>query len=245
MNPPRRLRPAAAALALTLLAASAARAGPPFLTDDPEPVELGHWEFYLASQWSMARHDAAGTCPHVEVNRGALTDVQLHAIVPAALAVDNGLPSRFGLGDVELGVKWRFVEEGSRRPQVGIFPLLDLPTGSQRRGLGQGSASGLLPVWLQKSSGAWLTYGGGGLRWGPDGNALVAGWLVQRQISPRVAAGVEGFLTDPVSGAADQAQLNAGLIVDFSKQRHLLMSAGPSFGGGATLQAYLAYLLTI
>src|ERR1019366_8989957 len=27
-----------------------APAGPPFLTDDPEPVEYQHWEFYLASQ---------------------------------------------------------------------------------------------------------------------------------------------------------------------------------------------------
>jgi hypothetical protein len=27
-----------------------ASAGPPYTTDDPEPVELHHWEVYLASQ---------------------------------------------------------------------------------------------------------------------------------------------------------------------------------------------------
>jgi hypothetical protein len=52
-----------------LVAASAAFysalawAGPPFLTDDPEPVEFKHWEFYAATQWSATHHAVAGTCP--------------------------------------------------------------------------------------------------------------------------------------------------------------------------------------
>ena len=105
-------------------------AGPPFLTDDPEPVDLGHWEVYGASQWSFARHDASGTSPHVEVNYGAVPELQLHAIVPAVLALASGAPAEYGIGDVELGAKYRFVDEGERRPQVGTFPLLLLPTGS-------------------------------------------------------------------------------------------------------------------
>ena len=31
---------------LAVLAVSPASAGPPFLTDDPEPTETGHWEIY-------------------------------------------------------------------------------------------------------------------------------------------------------------------------------------------------------
>lgn len=31
---------------LGLLAPATAWAGPPFLTDDPEPTETGHWEIY-------------------------------------------------------------------------------------------------------------------------------------------------------------------------------------------------------
>src|SRR5882724_10068903 len=48
------------------------RGGPPFATDDPEPVEYRHWEIYLASQYQHATDGAAGTLPHVEVNYGAL-----------------------------------------------------------------------------------------------------------------------------------------------------------------------------
>ena len=46
-------------------------------------------------------------------------------------------------------------------PQVGIFPLLEVPTAAQE-GLGNGHATAFLPLWLQKSWGKWTVYGGGG-----------------------------------------------------------------------------------
>jgi len=60
-----------------VLGSRPAWAGPPYLTDDPEPVDFGHWEFYAASQWSVDRGAATGTLPHVEVNYGALPEVLL------------------------------------------------------------------------------------------------------------------------------------------------------------------------
>lgn len=139
-------------------------AGPPFLTDDPEPVKFKHWEFYTAAKWTGARSSASGTLPHIEVNYGVLPNVQLHTIVPAVLAWTQREGVAYGLGDIELGVKLRFVDEGEWRPQIGIFPLVDLPTGSKQRGLGTGAVQSLLPLWLQKSFGPWTTYGGGGLK---------------------------------------------------------------------------------
>jgi hypothetical protein len=220
-------------------------AGPPFLTDDPEPVELKHWEFYAASQWSAERHAVSGTAPQVEVNYGALPNLQLHVIVPAAVAGSSGSALEYGLGDVELGAKFRFVEEGEWRPQVGVFPLVTLPTGSQRRGLGAGRTQGLVPLWIQKSVGPWTTYGGGGLRFAADGRAAVLGWLVQRKVSEPIALGAEVYVTAPLNGEAAQVQLNLGTVVDFSEQQHLLLSTGPSFGTSTKGQAYLAYQLTI
>ena len=37
-------------LLLLPLCSLTALAGPPFVTDDPEPVDYQHWEFYIASQ---------------------------------------------------------------------------------------------------------------------------------------------------------------------------------------------------
>ena len=220
-------------------------AGPPFLTDDPEPVELKHWEFYAGSQWSAERHAAFGTAPHVEVNYGALPNLQLHVIVPAVLAWSSGSAVKYGLGDIELGTKFRFVEEGEWRPQVGVFPLITLPTGSKDRGLGAGKAQALVPLWIQKSFGPWTTYGGGGLRFASEGRAAVLGWLLQRKIAEPIALGAEVYVTAPLNGDAAQVQLNLGTVVDFSNEHHLLLSAGPSFGTSAEAQAYLAYQLTI
>lgn len=47
-RPDRRLATAVAWLALA--APGTALAGPPYATDDPEPVEYRHWEIYIASQ---------------------------------------------------------------------------------------------------------------------------------------------------------------------------------------------------
>jgi hypothetical protein len=241
----RRATIVAALIFSSTLAGNEASAGPPFLTDDPAPVDLGHWEFYLASQWTLARRTASGTVPHFEVNYGALPGLQLHAIVPATLAWQSGAPVQYGLGDIELGAKYRFVDEGDRRPQIGVFPLVLLPTGSQERGLGAGTTQVLLPIWIQKSFGPWTTYGGGGVHLASGDDDVVAGWLLQRLLFGKLTLGTEAFFTIPLNGDPVELQLNVGVIADFSSRHHVLASAGPAFGGDARAQAYLAYQLTI
>jgi hypothetical protein len=231
-------------MAAALLRGTNAWAGPPFLTDDPEPVPFKHWEFYLASQWDVARHEATGTAPHIEVNYGVLPNLQLHTIVPAALAWSDGRGVEYGPGDIELGTKLRFVEEGAWRPQIGVFPLLTVPTGSKARGLGAGAVEAFLPLWIQKSVGAWTTYGGGGVRLAGDGDALALGWLVQRELAEAIALGVEVYVSIPVNGDSVRTQTNLGAVINLSDLQHVLVSGGPSFGTDAFMQAYLAYQLT-
>ena len=228
---------------LALLRCGLAHAGPPFLTDDPEPIEPGHWELYAASQGAFARDAAFVTAPHLEANYGAGPGVQFHAIVPAAISWARGDHAHYGLGDVEVGVKLRFVDTDGW--QLGVFPLITLATGSERLGLGGGRTGGLLPLWLQKDAGAWKTYGGGGYRFAAEGDAVVLGWLVQRRLCDGLALGVEAFATIPVDQALVALALNLGLVADLSDVQHLLLSAGPSFHGDVIAQAYLAYQLTL
>jgi len=227
------------------LSAIPAWAGPPYLTDDPEPVELGHWEFYLASQWTATRDKAEGTSPHVEVNYGALPELQLHVIVPTALALASGQPARYGLGDIELGAKYRFVEERGWRPQLGTFPLVLVPTGSEARGLGAGKTQVFVPLWAQKSVGPWTTYGGGGLLFESGERDVVAGWLVQRKLLEELSLGMEAFLTVPLKGGPTEVRVNLGMVIDITAHHHVLLSGGPAFGGDTGGQGYAAYQLTI
>src|SRR5262249_26037122 len=120
--------------ALAALAASA-RAGAPFVTDDPEPVEPGHWEVFLASQLSHDPGGWSGAAPFVDANYGAVENLQLHLLVPVAVSAPEHGPNHWGLGDSEVGAKFRFVQETENRPQVGVYPIVVLPTGDEAHGL--------------------------------------------------------------------------------------------------------------
>ena len=106
-----------------------ALAGPPFITDDPEPVDLGHWEAYVFSAGASGQGDTTGLGPSVEVNYGAAPGVQLHVIAGMAYDDQPGGNLEMGLSDTELGAKIRFVNPGKDDwyPQVGIFPSIEHP----------------------------------------------------------------------------------------------------------------------
>jgi hypothetical protein len=227
-------------------------AGPPFVTDDPEPVEYQHWEVYLASQLARDADGWSGTSPHVEVNYGVVTNLQLHLIAPIAFSAPEHGPKEFGYGDTELGTKYRFVQETTWCPQIGVFPLLEVPTGGRERGLGTGHVHAFLPVWMQKSWGVenrqWTSYGGGGYWINPgEGNRdwWFVGWLLQRQITDKLTLGTEVFheTVQQQDGRSD-TWINPGLIFDFSDTYHLLLSAGHTVQGPGQFQSYVAFQLT-
>ncbi len=225
-----------------------ALAGPPFVTDDPEPVELHHWEFYLGSLNSKIGGDWSGTAPHVEINYGAITNLQLHLIAPLGYSAPRGAANHFGYGDTEVGAKYRFVQETDRMPQIGVFPLLEIPTGSQRNALGNGSLQAFLPLWLQKSWGKWTAYGGGG--YGINSGAghqdwQFAGGMLQRQVCSNAVVGLEIYhRTAQQIGGRDDTAFNLGTIIDFNEHHHLLLSAGRSIDGPTAFQSYIAYQFT-
>ena len=223
---------AALSLATALLAAAPAHAGPPFITDDPEPVDLGHWEVYAFSAGAAGPADASGVGPSIEVNYGAAPNLQLHFIGNLAYDDPAGGPAVMGLGDTELGAKYRFITPGKDDwfPQVGVFPLVEIPTGDAKRNLGAGYTQVFLPVWVQKDFGKWTTYGGGGywINPGPGNrNYWFTGWLLQRQVTDKLALGAELFhQTSSMVGRGDTTGFNLGGIYDFTEHYHLLFSAG-------------------
>jgi hypothetical protein len=219
-------------LAAAFLAAAPARAGPPFITDDPEPVDLGHWEVYVFSAGAIGPGDASGLAPAIEVNYGAAPDLQLHVIADAAYDEPSGGHGEMGLGDTELGAKYRFITPSKDDwwPQVGVFPLIEVPTGNAKRGLGAGSVQAFLPLWIQKDFGKWTTYGGGGYWINPGAgnrNYWFAGWLLQRQVTEKLALGAEVFhQTSSMVGRGQASGFNLGGVYDFTTHYHLLFSAG-------------------
>lgn len=246
----------AAALAVVLFGlCGRAWAGPPFRTDDPEPVPWRHWEVYIAST-GFYSHLLGGfsTLPHVEVNYGPVPGVQLHMIAPMVISAPAGGPRAYGYGDTELGMKVRFHDQTKYLPEVGTFPLVEAPSGDAARGLGAGYTQVFIPIWLQKDWGgkpddpAWTSYGGGGWWRNPgpgNRNWFFFGWELQRNLSDKLMIGGEVFheganTTAPGGGTG----FNLGGQINFSEHRHLLYSAGLDNQSGRSFIWYGAYQWT-
>lgn len=231
-----------------LLAALPVWAGPPFRTDDPQPVDYQHWELYLFSTATHVEGATAGAFPATEANYGVVPNLQLHVGASLAFYDPTGGSTQWGYGDSEFGAKFRFIQEDPSgwRPQIAIYPIAEAPTGDASRNLGTGYFHLYLPIWIQKSFGPWTTYGGGGywINPGPGNqNYWYAGWQVQRQITDDFTFGVEVFhQTAATVGGDDSTGFNFGGIYDFNEHYHLLFSAGRGVQNSATTNQFSYYL---
>lgn len=244
-------------LALAALGASAALAGPPYLTDDPEPVPEHHWELYTFATRDQARGANTVAAPAIEVNNGVAPNTQAHLIIPEAYLSQDGVVTR-GLGDLEVGVKYRFLTEANSRPEIGIFPLIEIPTGDQAKGLGNGRAYFKAPIWLQKTYGAWTAYGGGGRAFNSapgQRDYWYGGLLIQRTLSPHLTLGAELFaqgaqveFTSPAatatSGERPSTLWNFGGSYNFTPDFSLLFSEGHSLRGEGHSMLYISLYRT-
>jgi hypothetical protein len=251
-------------LAGLVMAASSADAGPPYLTDDPVPVELGHWEIYGFSQGSFVDRQASLASPAAEINYGALLELQLHMQVSAALIGQSGFVTQYGLGDAQAGFKYRVLDADATDvwPQIAIYPQMAFPSGNASRGLGSGRAHAFLPLWFEKDfTGGWSSDFGGGYWINPGpGNRdyWFLGWQVQRQVWRKLVLGAEVFMQSASSraiagelgypaGTRTLAGFNVGAVYDFTEHHHLLASAGTGIVQANRTDAatyYLGYQLT-
>lgn len=238
-----------------------AQAGPPFQTDDPTPVDLGHYEAYVFGtvDGTPAELDPAG--PAFEFNWGAIPSIQLHAILPFGAVLPSNKPvyypggvgpSAYGLTDMELGVKWGFIKQTKRRPQIGSFTMFELPTGSYSKGLGVGKTWYKLPIWVEKEFGPWSLVGGMGYTVVPQKqyrNYLYGGYLVKRVVSERLELSAEVFSHAREGFAAAQTQ--ASTLIDAGGYYHfkapgwqLLFAYGHSIAGETENYGYLGLYKT-
>ena len=237
-------RSLAAALAVAAwLAPAAAQAGPPFLTDDPEPTDPGHWEIYAPAIDVSGRAGIDEGSFGAEFNYGAGPDVQVTVGLPASFARDEG-GFRSGRGDLELSVKYRVFRDENAGVSMAVFPGLTLPTAS--RGLGAGRVTALIPVWLQKDAGPWSVFGGGGyaINPGPDArNYWTGGVALSRQVTERLLVGAEIDRqgADTTDGRAS-TRLGLGAILKLKAPLRLLGSAGPTFFDGRSPSGFHAFL---
>jgi len=208
-------------LVLSAATASPSIAGPPYVTDDPQPTDAGHWENYLYTESAHVAGQGDTPAAGIEFNYGAFEDTQLSWSIPLNSQSGAGRDGR-GVGAVG---RWRQISF-YWRPQVAFFPQIFIPVGPANRGA---PVTELFPIYLQKSFGAWTMFGGGGYTNNPGpGNKDFAnyGIALQRQVVSNLALGVEIFGQGPDT-ATDHASAAVGMaaIFDFNDRWHLVASA--------------------
>ena len=229
-------------LATNLIAISIANAGPPFVTDDPEPPPPGGWEINVPFILERTRGKTEMNAPLVDLNYG-LPDVQLKAEFPIKIVHEDGDGTAAGAGDLLLGVKWRFLNNEDSHFQLGTYPQLLLPTGDRARGLGQGRPAFVLPFLAQKSWDKWTLCGNVGYWWqtaADQRNYFYAGALFEHEISERLTLGAELFGNSPKErGGRSDVAFNVGGIWKLNEHVNLLFTGGRDIVGDTHAMAYI------
>jgi Putative MetA-pathway of phenol degradation len=225
-----------------LLAVDLTQAGPPFVTDDPEPPPPGGWEINVPFIIEHASGITEMDAPLFDLNYG-LPEIQLKLEFPIAVIQEDNDGTQAGPGDLLVGVKWRFLNDERSQFQLGTYPQLLLPTGDSARGLGVGHAAFVLPLLAQKSWDKWTVYGNVGYWWQgahETRNYFYAGAVIEREINERLEIGVELFGNSPKEhGARSELAFNVGGTWKLRRHLNLLFSGGRDIVGDTHAMAYI------
>lgn len=122
-------------------------AGPPLTIGDTGILDVGQWEIIAATTVVSSNGDDFYQLPVLDVSLGVIKDrLQVSLVQPYAhVDSDDGDWER-GLGNLELGLQWRFLDIGN--VQIALAPSYTFGAGGSaaERGVGDRAAVAALPV---------------------------------------------------------------------------------------------------
>ncbi|WP_133480306.1 hypothetical protein [Cognatilysobacter segetis] len=144
-------------LTFALLLASGgacAQAGPPMITNDPDTPGPGVWEINIAATGARVPGGFDLDAPDVDINRGVGERMQLSLHASWAHGRSNGA-WRSGLGDVEFGLRYRFLDAATDGVSMAVQPLYvrGWSAAARRRGLASENAEWVLPLQVARPFG--------------------------------------------------------------------------------------------
>lgn len=210
--------------------------GPPLITDDPGTPGDGVWEINLAfTVEKTAEKEWFFEAPLLDINYGVGDSVQLKFEVPWVFDHQEGGSTKDGLGNSELGVKWRFLDQEEYLVDVSLYPQLSFnsPTSSADRGLVEEGTELFLPFEVER-------------RFGPFSLNPEIGFLVREEGQDEWAYGVAvgyelfegleliGEIHGEADGGLDEHELvfNVGSRWEVTENLRLLVSLGRGVRGG-------------
>jgi len=124
-----------------------AQGGPPYYTNDPGTPGPRNWEINVGYIPFFYTNNSISHTPDLDLNYGIGDRIQL-TYENAWLRVDGpGQAPKYGLGQSNFGVKWRFYDAGDSGWAISTFPqgFVNNPNDSVQRGITPASQAFLLP----------------------------------------------------------------------------------------------------
>jgi hypothetical protein len=221
--------------------AALAQGGPPYYTNDPGTPGNKNWEINLGYMPFLYSDQSTTHTPDVDINFGLGDRIQL-TYENAWLRVQNPfVPAKYGLGQDQLGVKWRFYDSGEEGMAFSIFPQLSVnnPNHSVARGITPPGASLILPVEFTKKFGPVDVDAEGGynlVHLGPDG--WLAGLVVGHEFTKKLEIDAESYTTGTFHPQYSQTTLEIGARYRLHRPLILLLMAGRSLEPARSNQSY-------
>lgn len=211
--------------------AAFAQGGPPYYTNDPGTPGNHNWEINLGYMPFLYTNQSISHIPDVDINYGLGDRIQL-TFENAWLRVVNPSSSpKYGLGQDQLGVKWRFYDNEKSGFAISVFPQLSLnnPNNSAARGITPRSASLILPVEFSKKLGPinlnWEV-GYNYVHTGADG--WLAGIVVGHYLTENLEIDAEFYGLGTFNPSNGQQTIEGGLRYKIHPPFILLLMAGRS-----------------
>jgi len=232
-------------LLLLLLAgiASYARAqgGPPYYTNDPGTPGHLNWEINLAYMPFLYSNQSISHTPDVDINFGIGDRIQL-TYENAWLRVQKpSSTTKYGLGQSNPGVKWRFYDAGGSGLSISIFPqfFVNNPNDSVRRGITPASDAFLLPFEFSRKFGPiQMDYEIGYQFVHQGANGWISGIVVGHDFTPKLEADVELYSQGAFHPSAAEPTIDVGARYKLHQPVILLFMAGRSLEPTRSDQSY-------
>jgi len=208
-----------------------AQGGPPFYTTDPGTPGNMNWEMNFGYMPFLYNGQSVSHVPDVDINFGLGNRIQL-TYENAWLRLWNpGAPAKYGMGQDQLGVKWRFYDNGKEGMQFSMFPQLSVnnPNHAVQRGITPPGASLLLPVEFTRKIGPVnlnLEAGYNVVHLGPDG--WFTGMIVGHEFTKKLEMDAEFFTTGTFHPSFVQPTFDVGGRYKLHRPLVLLLMAGRS-----------------
>jgi len=218
-----------------------AQGGPPYYTNDPGTPGNLSWEINLGYMPFFFNGQSVSHTPDVDINFGIGDRIQLTYENAWLRVQPPGAATRFGLGQSNPGVKWRFYDAGENGLSISVFPqfFLNNPGDAVRRGITAPNDEFLLPVEFSKKIGPVdvnCEVGYQAVRKGPDG--WLMGLVVGHEFTPKLELDLELYNQGVFHPSDNQPTVDFGARYKLHRSVILLLMAGRSLEPARANQSY-------